>query len=171
MKFYSKITEKPETVSSQTKDAQGKVIESVVIAEFYDGVANVTDPEVIKKLKSHPEMYRTDKPWPTNYWQDTKQGMALIKKGEELNIDCRHIRKNYLISLIKQIEAENKLAVDNNVKRVIDYPELVARAEILGISTHKKKKEDLLAEIEEKEKGTSPSAVEIETKEVIIKSK
>jgi len=168
MKFYSKITEKPETVSTQVKDAKGKVMENTVIAEFYDGVANVTDPGAINKLKAHPEMFRTDKPWPTNCWQDTKEGMALIKRGKELNIDCRHIRKNYLISLIKQIEAEKKLNVENTVKRVIDYPELVARAEILGISIHKKKKEDLLAEIEEKEKKTSPLSAQIETKEVNI---
>jgi len=162
MRFYSRIVRKPESIITEIKDGL-KVVSRKRVCQFHNGICDTEDPKVIELLKEHPNKFRTDKPWPTNHWQDTKEGMKLLKRGKELNIDIRHIRKEYLISLIKLIEKEKGIISVTRGASVLEYPELVAKAKTLNISTHKKKKEDLLKEIEEKEN--------IEEKEVIINAR
>ena len=150
MKFFSRIVRQPESIITEVKDGT-KVVSRKRLCVFQNGVCEVEDPKIIALLKKHPNKFRTDKPWPTNNWQDTKEGMRLLERGKELNIDVRHIRKEYLIQLIKQIEKEKGIVRSESDTKVLKYPELVAKAKTLDISTHKKKKEDLIKEIEVKE--------------------
>ena len=150
MKFYSKIVRKPESIIQEVKDGL-KVVSRKRICQFHNGICETEDPKTIALLKEHPDKYRTDKPWPTNHWQDTKEGMKLLKRGEELKIDVRHIRKEYLVSLIKTIEKEKGITIESAKLPGEEYREAVKKATELGIKTHKKKKEDLLQEIETKE--------------------
>ena len=160
MRFFSRIVRKPESIITEIKDGM-KVVDRKRVCQFFNGVCDTEDPKVIALLKKHPNKFRTDKPWPTNHWQDTKEGMKLLERGKKLGLDVRHIRKEYLISLIKLIEKEKGIASPEieTDPRVMEYPELVAKARIMGINPHKKKKEDLIKEIQEKK---------IEEKEVII---
>jgi len=162
MRFYSRIVRKPESIITEIKDGT-KVVSRKRVCQFFDGICDIKDPEVIALLKEHPEKFRTDKPWPTKHWQDTKEGIKLLERGRELQIDVRHIRKEYLITLIKLIEKEKGITSVSRGASVLEYPELVAKAKDLGISTHKKKKEDIQKEIEEREN--------IEEKEVIINAR
>jgi hypothetical protein len=127
-----------------------KVISRKRLCMFENGVCEVEDPEIIEKLKAHPEKFRTDHPWPTNYWQDTEEGKMLLKKGESLKIDTRHIRKEYLIKLIEEkekgIKKEEKLEL-----KPLPFSEIITKANSLGIKTHRRKKEDILKDIKEKE--------------------
>ena len=159
MRFYSRIVRKPESIITEIKDGL-KVVDRKRVCQFFNGVCDTEDPKIITLLKKHPEKFRTDKPWPTNHWQDTKEGMKLLERGKELDIDVRHIRKEYLITLIGLIEKEKGIVSVSRGASVLEYPELVAKAKTLDIPTHKKKKEDLIREIEEKEN--------IEEKDVII---
>lgn len=170
MRFYSRIVRKPESIITEVKKGK-EVVSRTKICQFFDGVCDTEDPKIIALLKKHPNKFRTDKPWPTNHWQDTKEGQKLLDRGRELKIDVRHIRKEYLIRLIEMMEKENGIVTIKRGSSVLEYPELVAKAEVLGIRTHKKKKEVLLTEIEEKEKKNSPSSTQTETEEVIINSK
>ena len=160
MRFYSRIVRKPESIITEVKDGT-KVVSRKRVCQFFNGICDTEDPKVIKLLRKHPNKFRTDKPWPTNHWQDTKEGMKLLERGKKLGLDVRHIRKEYLISLIKLIEKEKGIASPEieTDPRVMEYPELVAKARIMGINPHKKKKEDLIEEIQERN---------IEEKEVII---
>lgn len=161
MRFFSKIVRKPESIITEVKDGM-KVVSRKRVCQFFNGVCDTEDPKVIELLKKHPDKFRTDNPWPTNYWQDTKEGMKLLERGSSLGIDVRHIREEYLISLIKTAEKEKGISVEIEADiRTIEYPELVAKARIMGINPHKKKKEDLIEEIREREKGK-------EEKEVIL---
>lgn len=159
MRFYSRIVRKPESIITEVKDGM-KVVSRKRVCQFFNGICDTEDPKVIALLKKHPNKFRTDKPWPTNHWQDTKEGQKLLERGKELNIDVRHIRKEYLLTLIKLIEKEKGIVSVSRGASVLEYPGLVAKAKTLDISTHKKKKEDLIKEIREKES--------IEEKEVII---
>lgn len=152
MRFYSRIVRKPESIITEIKDGL-KVVSRKRMCQFHNGVCDTENPEVIALLKKHPNKFRTDKPWPTNHWQDTKEGMKLLKRGKELNIDVRHIRKEYLISLIRLIEKEKGIVVESTVQVTPgqEYRDAVNKAKILDIKTHGKKKDVLIKEIEEKE--------------------
>jgi len=150
MKFYSKIVRKPESIIQEVKDGL-KVVSRKRVCQFSDGICETEDPAVIALLKKHPNKFRTDKPWPTEHWQDTKEGIKLLERGKELKIDVRHIRKEYLVSLIKTIEKEKGITIESAKLPGEVYREAVKKAGELGITTHKKKKNDLLQEIEEKE--------------------
>jgi len=141
---------KPESIIQEVKDGM-KVVSRDRVCQFFNGICDTEDPKVIALLKKHPEKFRTDKPWPTKHWQDTKEGQKLLERGRELQIDVRHIRKEYLINLIGLIEKEKGITSVNRGASVLEYPELVAKAKTLNISVHKKKKEDLRKEIEERE--------------------
>lgn len=149
MKFYSRITRQPESVQTEVKDGL-KVISRKRLCMFENGVCEVEDPEIIEKLKAHPEKFRTDHPWPTNYWQDTEEGKMLLAKGKTFNIDIRHIRKEYLIKLIEEkekgIKKEEKLQ-----PKPLPFSEIITKANSLGIKTHRRKKEDILKDIKNKE--------------------
>ena len=151
MRFYSRIVRKPESIITEVKDGT-KVVSRTKVCQFIDGVCDTEDPKIIGLLKKHPNRFRTDKPWPTDHWQDTKEGKKLLDRGRELKIDVRHIRREYLISLIKQIEKEKGITVElSTTAPGQEYRDAVDKAKSLGISTHKKKKDDLIREIEEKE--------------------
>lgn len=151
MRFYSRIVRKPESIITEIKDGL-KVVSRKKICQFRDGICDTEDPKVIALLKEHPNKFRTDKPWPTNYWQDTKEGQKLLDRGRELKIDVRHVRKEYLISLINLIEKEMGIVVEQPaIAPGQEYREAVDKAKTLDIKTYGKKKDDLLNEIEEKE--------------------
>jgi len=151
MRFYSRNVRKPESIITEIKDGL-KVVSRKRVCQFRDGICDTEDPGVIALLKKHPNKFRTDKPWPTNYWQDTKEGQKLLERGRELKIDVRHIRKEYLISLINLIEKE--MGIINEQSAIApgqEYREAVNKAKTLDIKTYGKKKDDLVKEIEEKE--------------------
>lgn len=151
MKFYSRITRQPESVQIEVKDGL-KVISRKRLCMFENGVCEVEDPEIIEKLKAHPEKFRTDHPWPTNYWQDTEEGKMLLAKGKTFNIDIRHIRKEYLIKLIAEKEKAIGLVKSENLSpKVVPFQDILDKANSLGIKTHRRKKEDILKDIKNKE--------------------
>ena len=152
MKFYSRVVNKPESVITEVKDGL-KVVSRKMICQIINGVCEVNDPEVIEKLKLHPDKFRTDKPFPTNYWQNTEEGIRLLKKGEALNIDTRHIRKEYLIKMIAEKEKELGISEVIPKVQVQDKPfnEIVKEAKSLGIKVNRRKKEDILNDIKTKE--------------------
>ena len=136
LKFYSGIKNKPNSVIKEIKDGT-KVVDSKLICTFHNGELEIDDPEIIEELEKHPDLFRKE-PFPNvRRWEDTKEGEELLKKAKELNIDTRHIRKEYLISLINEREEVDKLS----------YQELVKKAKELDIPTHKRKKEDILNDL------------------------
>jgi len=149
-------------VIEQIKDGN-KVVSQKRITTFINGVCDTDDPEVIEKLKGHPESFRTDKAWLKAVdWKDTEEGKLLMEQGRKLGIDklmgnnYKYISKPYLEKLIAEklancsnlkIETEPKI----EVKKEMSYQEIVAKAKKLGIPTHQRKKEEILNEIKKKE--------------------
>lgn len=164
MKFYSRITRKPNSVIEEVRHGD-KVIDRKRIAVFKDGVLETDDPEVIEKLQAHPDKFRTDGPWPVpKTWKDTEEGKKLLKRGIELGIDkevgnnYQNIRKEYLESLIAEKETKgntSKLkpdrAEDKPEPAELSYQEIVSRAKKLGITTYKRKKDEILEDLRQKE--------------------
>ncbi|NLO02801.1 MAG: hypothetical protein GX126_10870 [Bacteroidales bacterium] len=149
MRFYSKITRKPNSVIKQIKEGD-KILSQKRLCVFVDGVCDTDDPKVIEELKKHPDKF-SDKPFPKKLdWKATEEGQQLMEKGKELGIDMelgnnyKNIRKEYLEKLIK--EKGGKV-----VAKLVKYQEVVSKAKELGIDTYHRKKDELLKEIREKE--------------------
>ena len=149
MRFYSKITRKPNSVIKQIKEGD-KILSQKRLCVFVDGVCDTDDPKVIEELKKHPDKF-SDKPFPKPFdWKATKEGQQLMEKGKELGIDMelgnnyKNIRKEYLEKLIK--EKGGKV-----VDKLASYKEIVSKAKELDIPTHRRKKEEILADIKQKE--------------------
>ena len=149
MRFYSKITRKPNSVIKQIKEGD-KILSQKRLCVFVDGVCDIDDPKVIEELQKHPEMF-SDKPFPKKLdWKATEEGQQLMEKGKELGIDMelgnnyKNIRKEYLEKLIK--EKGGKV-----VAKLASYKEIVSKAKELDIPTHRRKKEEILADIKQKE--------------------
>jgi hypothetical protein len=150
LKFYSRITNKPNSVIEEVKH-EGKIIDRKRIAVFQNGVFETDDPKIIEKLKAKPEMFRTDKPWPKPFdWKETPEGMQLLKKGKELKINTKNIRKEYLEKLIAE-KGDIEIASKAKENKELTYKEAIAKAKDLGIPTHKRKKEDILKDLKQKE--------------------
>ena len=150
MRFYSKITRKPNSVIKEIREGD-KILSQKRLCVFVDGVCDTDDPKVIEELQKHPEMFRSDKPFPKPFdWKATKEGQQLMEKGKELGIDMelgnnyKNIRKEYLEKLIR--EKGGKV-----VAKLVKYQEVVSKAKELGIDTYHRKKDELLKEIREKE--------------------
>ncbi|MFA5431964.1 MAG: hypothetical protein WC319_03715 [Candidatus Paceibacterota bacterium] len=150
MRFYSKITRKPNSVIKEIREGD-KILSQKRLCVFIDGACDTDDPKVIEELQKHPEMFRSDKPFPKKLdWKTTEEGQKLMEKGKELGIDMelgnnyKNIRKEYLEKLIK--EKGGKV-----VAKLANYKEIVAKAKELDIPTHRRKKEEILADIEQKE--------------------
>ena len=149
MRFYSKITRKPNSVIKQIKEGD-KILSQKRLCVFVDGVCDTDDPKVIEELKKHPDKF-SDKPFPKKLdWKATEEGQQLMEKGKELGIDMelgnnyKNIRKEYLEKLIK--EKGGKV-----VAKLVSYKEIVSKAKELDIPTHRRKKEEILADIKQKE--------------------
>ena len=149
MRFYSKITRKPNSVIKQIKEGD-KILSQKRLCVFIDGVCDTDDPKVIEELKKHPDKF-SDKPFPKKLdWKATEEGQQLMEKGKELGIDMelgnnyKNIRKEYLEKLIK--EKGGKV-----VAKLASYKEIVSKAKELDIPTHRRKKEEILADIKQKE--------------------
>jgi len=56
LKFYSQITDKPNSVITQTKDGN-KLVESKLVCTFINGELETEDPEVIEYLEGHPDKF------------------------------------------------------------------------------------------------------------------
>jgi len=164
MRYFSKIINKPNAIIEEQRDGF-RLIKHTKICEFVNGVLDTEDPDVIAKLEKRPDLFSTT-PWATPYnWKMTEEGINLLKEGEKLGIDCRHIRKEYLMKLIadskpkveeveevlpepekvevKEIEKEEEIVVPKPTTPVvkIDYKELMKIAKSKGIKTHKVKRE------------------------------
>jgi len=83
MKFYSKITKKPESVIEQIKDGL-KVVKQTRVCVFKEGVCETNDPKVIEKLQAHPEYFRTDHPWKELKPIGNKVKLKVLKKKKEI---------------------------------------------------------------------------------------
>lgn len=159
MKFYSKIVSKPNSIIEEVRDAQ-KVINRVLICTFINGVLETDDPKIIAKLEARKDLFRTDRPWKQKPdWRITEEGIKLLKEGERLGIDCRHIREFYLKQRIQEIlhpksktpeepEVNKKKTVSSQPPQAnqptMDYKEIIRQAKAKGIKTHKVKKQVLL---------------------------
>lgn len=137
MKFYSKITNKPNSIFEEVRHGD-KIINRKLVAKFEDGVFETDDPEVIEKLQAHPDKFRIDKPWDVSIrWQDTEEGKKLLKKADKLGIKYNdYTRKEYLQQLVGNNDDDN-----------MTYREVIAKAKELNIPTHKRKKEDILNDL------------------------
>ena len=149
MRFYSKITRKPNSVIKEIREGD-KILSQKRLCVFIDGVCDTDDPKVIEELKKHPDKF-SDKPFPKKLdWKTTEEGQKLMEKGKELGIDMelggnyKNIRKEYLEKLIK--EKGGKVAA-----KLASYKEIVSKAKELDIPTHRRKKEEILADIKQKE--------------------
>ena len=175
MKFYSKEISKPNSILEELRDGI-KIVDRKCLCTFYNGELETNDPELIKKLQKHPDLFRTDRPWQSKInWKITEEGIKLLKQGERLGIDCRHIRKEYLMKLIeeskpkvkeveeilpepetveiKEIEKEEEIIIPKLTTPVvkIDYQEIIRKAKAKGIKTHGVKKNTLIEELKKRE--------------------
>ena len=151
MRFYSKITRKPNSVIKQIKEGD-KILSQKRMCVFVDGVCDTDDPKVIEELKKHPDKF-SDKPFPKKLdWKTTEEGQKLMEKGKELGIDMelgnnyKNIRKEYLEKLIRE-----KGETVKPKAKLVSYKEIVSKAKELDIPTHRRKKEEILADIKQKE--------------------
>lgn len=173
MIFYSKITNKPNSIITEVRDGF-RVVSRKKLCEFNEGKLETTDPELIKTLQKRPDLFRTDRPWEViKSWKTEEEGIKLLKEGERLGIDCRHIRKEYLMQEIQrklgqkaltpkgleQIEPKEEIeesVVEKDTVVVkkqskIDYKQLMKEAKKRGIKSFGIKKEVLEKALLEKE--------------------
>lgn len=150
MKFYSKITRKTNSIITEVRDGL-KVVSRKRLCRFTNGVLDTENPEIIEKLSKRPDLFRTDKPWPSSRWEDTEEGIELLVKGKELGIDIRHIRKEALVKQIEEKEGKEKKLKSKVRSKVLQYEEILSKAKKLDIPTHKRKKEDIVEDIKKKE--------------------
>ena len=119
MRYFSKIIDKPNAIIEEQRDGF-RLVKQTKICEFRNGVLDTEDPEVIMKLNKRPDLFST-KPWATPYnWKMTEEGIKLLKEGEKLGVNCKHIRKEYLMKLV----ADSKPKVEE-VEEILPEPELV----------------------------------------------
>ena len=119
MIFYSKIVDKPNAVIKEVRDGF-RLIKHTKLCTFIGGRLETEDPIVIAELEKRPDLFST-KPWATPYnWKMTEEGIKLLKEGEKLGVNCKHIRKEYLMKLV----ADSKPKVEE-VEEVLPEPELV----------------------------------------------
>jgi len=124
MRYFSKIINKPHAIITEVRNGL-ELISQKKLCTFINGVLDTEDPELIIKLNKRPDLFST-KPWATPYnWKMTEEGINLLKEGEKLGIDCRHIRKEYLMKLV----ADSKPKVEE-VEEVLPEPEKVEIKEI-----------------------------------------
>ena len=83
MKFYSKITNKPNSVISQIKDGL-KVVSNKRVCVFHNGEYETDDPKIIEILQAHPDQFRTDHPWKPVEKLGTKVKFELLKYADLL---------------------------------------------------------------------------------------
>ena len=165
MRYYSKIINRPHAIITEVRNGF-QLVSQTKLCTFNNGVLDTEDPKVIAKLEARPDLFST-KPWSTPYnWKMTEEGIKLLREGERLGIDCRHIRKEYLEKLvaeskqpepqpelqpepekveIKEIEKEEEIVVPkpSTPEVKIDYKELMKIAKSKGIKSFGVKKEAL----------------------------
>ena len=59
MRFYCRITKKPNVVTEQVKHGL-QVVSSKKLCTFIDGQLDTEDPHVIEKLKARPDLFGLD---------------------------------------------------------------------------------------------------------------
>jgi len=124
MRYYSKIINRPHAIITEVRNGL-ELISQKKLCTFINGVLDTEDPELIIKLNKRPDLFSTT-PWSTPYnWKTTEEGIKLLKQGEKLGMNCRHIREEYLIKLI----ADSKPKVEE-VEEVLPEPEKVEVKEI-----------------------------------------
>ncbi len=62
MKFFSKITDKPNSVIKQVKDGL-KVVSQKRVCVFRNGEYDTDDPKIIEILQARPDQFATNHPW------------------------------------------------------------------------------------------------------------
>lgn len=84
MKFFSKITKKPNAVIKQVKDGL-KIVSQKKICTFINGEYETDNPEIIAILKAHPNQFAADSPWnPVEKPIGNKVRYELLKYNELL---------------------------------------------------------------------------------------
>jgi len=108
MKFYSKITNRPNSVIKQVK-AGLKVVENKRICVFHNGEYETDDPKIIEILQEHPNQFRTDHPWkPTEKPLGKKTNFELLKyqdllvRAKEVGIKSK--KKKEIIEFLNKKE-------------------------------------------------------------------
>ena len=156
--FYSKVISKPNSINEEIRDGF-RVLKRTHVCTFINGVLTTSDPDIIKKLRSRPDMFRTDRAWINRDWRITEEGKKLLAEGVRLGLDIRHIRKEYLVKLIaedKKKPVKKSEAIEQNSNLVyrkkklvsstpkpqvapkIDYKELMKIAKGKGIKSKKR---------------------------------
>ena len=109
MKFYSKITNKPNSVVEQVKDGL-KVVSQKRICTFINGEYETEDPKIIEKLKAHPDQFRTDHPWPKPIGNKVKYELLkyqeLLMGAKKAGIKTYKVKKEVIIEALKRKEGE-----------------------------------------------------------------
>jgi len=165
MRYFSKIIDKPNAIIEEQRDGF-RLVKQTKLCEFINGVLDTENPDVIAKLNKRPDLFSTT-PWSGTYnWKLSEEGIKLLREGEKLGIDCRHIREKYLMKLvadskqpevqpelqpepeqveIKEIEKEEEIVVPKPSTPVvkIDYKKLMKIAKKKGINGFGMKKKAL----------------------------
>jgi len=115
MKFFSRITNKPNSVIQQVKDGL-KVVSNKRICVFNNGEYETDDPEVIRKLKAHPEQFRTDHPW------------KVEKPIEKLGTKVKFELLKYTDLLVKAKEAGIKSKKKADIIKALNEKEVIINA-------------------------------------------
>ena len=109
MKFYSRITNKPNSVVEQVKDGL-KVVSQKRICTFINGEFETEDPKIIEKLEAHPDQFRTDRPWNQPIGNKVKYELLkyqeLFIKAKEAGINPYKMKKGAIIEALKRKEGE-----------------------------------------------------------------
>jgi len=123
VKFFSRITNKPNSVIEEIKDGL-KIVSQKRICVFQNGEFETEDPKIIEKLQKRPDLFRTDGPWLPPLRKTT-----LI---ERIGLDGGNMGPKVKFELLK-------------------YKELYIKAKEAGINPHKMKKEAIIMALQKKE--------------------
>ena len=82
MKFYSKITNRPNSVIEEVKDGL-KVVSQKRLCTFFNGELETNDQRVIQKLLAKPNLFKTT-PWNEPVKVGNKIKYELLKYAELL---------------------------------------------------------------------------------------
>ena len=116
MKFFSRITNKPNSVIQQVKDGL-KVVSNKRICVFNNGEYETDDPKIIEILQAHPNQFATDHPWnPVGDKVIAKVGnkvefellkyKELLIKAKEAGINTYKMKKEAIVKALNEKGSE-----------------------------------------------------------------
>ena len=111
MKFYSRVINKPNSVIKEVKDGL-KIVKQTRICVFQNGEFETEDPKIIEKLQAHPNLFRTDQPWPKPLGNKVKYELLkykeIYKKAQDAGINPHKMKKEAIIEALIKKEGELK---------------------------------------------------------------